>query len=34
MRFVKKESLQKIADFIGKCKTTISYELNKKERVK
>ncbi|MFT5795592.1 MAG: hypothetical protein ACI9W5_000551 [Ulvibacter sp.] len=35
MRFVEKESLQKIADFIGKYKSAISYELNnKKERSK
>ena len=35
MRFVEKASLQKIADFIGKSKSAISYELNnRKERSK
>ena len=35
MRFVEKESLQNIADFIGKSKYTISYELNnRKEKSK
>lgn len=35
MRFVEKASLQKIADFIGKSKSAISYELNnRKEKSK
>ena len=35
MRFVEKESLQNIADFIVKSKSTISYELNnRKEKSK
>ena len=35
MRFIEKTSLQKIADFLDKSKSTISYELNnRKEKSK
>ena len=35
MRFIEKASLQKIADFIDKSKSAISYELsNRKEKSK
>ncbi|MFT4718450.1 MAG: IS30 family transposase [Rickettsiales bacterium] len=33
MRFVENVSLQKIADFIGKSKSTISYKLNNRKEM-